>query len=192
MNNQDVQWLVKAIRDNLNDVCLPNMYSAIMDGKAPVAALVYSLALIDSMAGFYYGPEAKRINRRGDVRIRYEAFVNEYLHAVARECRYPDLDLYKSLRCAMLHGLTPGLPGITDRVFRLTWTDDPDKRHEHATKDQDGKVWFNVYVFCGHVLQAGRKFLDDVEQAISESPEPRLLKDFKAWAAQGHTIMVVG
>ena len=193
VDNQRVPWLAQAIRRNLNDVSYRNTKSAIEDGKAPIAALVYALALIDSMAGSYYGLEAQRPARpnrpRGEVRVRYEAFVRDYLDAVAPECRCPELDLYRSLRCAMLHGLVAGRPNKTDCVFRLIWSGNANL---HGTTAEDGRVSFDVDLFSAHVLQAGRKFLDDVEQAISQSPEPRLLKDFEAGASQGNAIMVKG
>lgn len=193
MNNQRVPGLTQAIRRNLNDISYQNTKSAIEEGKAPIVALVYALALIDSMAGSYYGLEAQRPARpnrpRGEVRIRYEAFVRDYLDAVAPECRCPGLDLDRSLRCAMLFGLVAGRPNKTGCVFRLIWIGNT---NTHGTTAEDGRVSFGVDLFCAYVLQGGRKFLDDVEQAISQSPEPRLLKDFKAWASQGNAIMVPG
>ncbi len=70
---------LELLRYNLIHSATPNMKLAI-ENKAPIAALVYGLALIDTMAGFFYGVEAKKQAKRGDgVGIRYEKFIEEYL-----------------------------------------------------------------------------------------------------------------
>jgi hypothetical protein len=178
MDNQQVQSFLQVVRSNTNDSALWNMKNAI-DGGAPVAALVYGLAYIGAMSGFYC---------RGKDHTRYHAFVTKYLAPGLSGCDYSTLDLYHSLRCPMLHGLVPGQrqAGKGKYVFRLT----QGKPDRHGKRARDGLVWFDVEVFCSDALGAARQFIKEVEESISISPEPTLLKDFKARMAEGYSIMV--
>jgi len=180
MNNQKAQFLVQAIRGNLSSSAWPNMKNAI-DGGAPVAALLYGLALIGTMSGFCCTA------REGK---RYNQFVKDYLSNSLSGCDYRKLDLYKSLRCDMIHGLIPGRPKKGKHTFRLIHAEA--QRCVHGTRAADGKVWFHVGVFCSDVLGAARKFLDDVQQALSQKSESTILRSFKARMDKGYTTMKSG
>ena len=98
MNNAEATECVSLLRDNLVQSATPNMKLPIKAG-APIAALVYGLALIDTMAGFRYGVSAKKQARGGPgVGIRYNKFIHDYLSPGCSGCDYGRLDLYKSLR----------------------------------------------------------------------------------------------
>ena len=148
-----------------------------IENQAPIAALVYGLALIDTLAGFYYGAEAKRQAKRGDgVGIRYEEFVKKYLSPAKSGCSYKELDLYKSLRCNMAHSLTPGHHQKGKYLFELR----QDSADSHGTKKSPRTVIFDVPTFCNDVLHAGERFLTDVEQSLVQGSDPLTLNNFKA------------
>jgi hypothetical protein len=158
-----------------------------IENQAPIAALVYGLALIDTLAGFYYGTEAKRQAKRGDgVGIRYGEFVKKYLSPAESGCNYKELDLYKSLRCNMAHSLTPGHHQKGEYLFELR----QDSADSHGTKKLPGTVIFDVPTFCTDVLHAGEQFLKDVEQSLAQGSDPLILSNFKAWWDKGYSILV--
>ena len=177
---------VELLRRNLIHSATPNMRLAI-DNKAPIAALIYGLALIDTMAGFFYGVEAKKQAKQGDgVGIRYEKFIEEYLSPGHSKCNYSELDLYKSLRCNMAHSLTPGHRQKGKYDFYLV----EDAADKHGSKKTNRTIIFDVPTFCNDVLQAIDRFLNDVEQSIAENPTSLLLDNFKGWWDKGYSILV--
>jgi hypothetical protein len=168
------------MRFHVSEYARPNMKRAI-DAEAPVAGLLFGLAYIGAMSGFYY---------QGNDRARYEKFVESYLSPALSGCDYSNLDLYKSLRCPIVHGLLPGhRPPPPGRVaFRLT----KGRPDVHGKKGRDGIVWFDVEVFSADVLGAARQFVSDVQEAMSQTPEPVLLKNFKARIDEGYSVLVSG
>lgn len=186
MTNEEVLERIYLLRDNLINSAAPNMHRALAN-QAPIAALVYALALVDAMAGFFFGAEArKKITRGEGVRIRYERFVEQYLSPARSGCDYSALDLYKSLRCNMAHSLTPGHSKRGQYDFELR----QDAAIGHSTHKTVRTVFFDVPTFCDDVLAAAHQFLTDVEKAVSQSPEPDILKNFKAWWDEGYSILV--
>jgi hypothetical protein len=178
MDNHQVKSLLAWMRWNAHNSAYPNMKKAI-DGGAPVAALVYGLAYIGAMSGFYM---------RGSNGKRYREFVREYLSPAFSGCDYGNLDLYGSLRCHMLHGLVPGQrpPGKGKCVFTLV----QDRPDVHGKPGSDDSVWFDVEVFCSDAFHAACQFMDDVEKAMLQTPEPALLTNFNARIKEGYTILV--
>ena len=188
MTNKEAQERVYELRKNLVNSAVPNMHRAIAN-QAPIAALVYGLALIDTMAGFFYGAEAKKKAKKakkGEVGLRYEEFVKRYLSPARSGCDYNALDLYKSLRCNMAHSLTPGHTRKGKYDFELR----QDVAIGHGTHKTARTVFFDVPTFCNDVLDATHRFLSDVEKAIRQSPEPDILRNFKEWWDQGYSILV--
>lgn len=186
MNNTEAREGVKVLRDNLINSATPNMKLALAN-QAPIAALVYGLAFIDTMSGFFYGVEAKRQAKRGEgVGVRYNEFIKEYLSPGFSGCNYSGLDLYKSLRCNMAHSLTPGHHQRGKFKFELR----QDGASSHGTKKPARTIIFDVPTFCDDVLHAADKFLSDVEQSISQNPEPLILQNFKGWWDEGYSILV--
>lgn len=189
MNNAEAQEAAKLLRDNIEHSATPNMLRAIAN-QAPIAALVYGLALIDMLSGFFYGAEAKeqlrQQGKKGDgVRIRYTKFVEEYMSPAQSGCNYKELDLYESLRCNMAHSLTPGHLKKGRYEFELV----PSATNSHGTKKMARTVIFEVPTFCIDVVEAAYKFLNAVEQSILASPEPSLLTNFKKWWDEGYSIL---
>lgn len=189
MDNSQAQLALQILRSNLENSATPNMERAITN-KAYIAALVYALAYIDAMAGFYYGMDAKaqvkKLKKKGDgVDIRYTKFVEKYLSPAQSGCNYMQLDLYASLRCNMLHSLMSGHVQKGKYHFIL----DHDVAHIHGTID-GSKVTFDVPTFCSDVLSAVKTFLGDVEQSFSQTHEPPTLKNFKYWWDNGYSILV--
>jgi hypothetical protein len=157
------------------------MYKAIR-ADAPVAALVYGLALVGAMSGFYWTDGDRR---------RYEKFVEDYMSNSHSGYDYRQLDLYKSLRCDMIRGLIPGRLRKAKHSFQLVHADDQELRDLHGKPAQGGRILFHVEVFCSDALAAARTFLDDVEQAMSMTPEVPLLSNFKArMDREGYSIML--
>lgn len=186
MNNAKAYEALKVLRFNLENSALPNMKLALAN-QAPIAALVYGLALIDTMAGFFYGVQAKRQAKRGDgVRVRYDEFIKKYLSPARSGCDYSKLDFYKSMRCNMAHSLTPGhhQKGIFE--FELG----QDAASEHGTKKTARTVVFDVPTFCADALDAASTFLNDVEQSLTQRPEPPIIQNFKGWWDEGYSILV--
>jgi hypothetical protein len=62
MNNAEALEALKVLRSNLAHSASPNMMRAIAN-QAPIAALVYGLALIDTMAGFLSAASRPRSKR---------------------------------------------------------------------------------------------------------------------------------
>lgn len=186
MNNTEALEAIKLLRFNLENSASPNMKRAI-ENQAPIAALVYGLALIDTLAGFFYGVEAKRKVTRGDgVGLRYDKFVEKYLSPAHSRCDYSKLDFYKSMRCNMAHSLTPGhhRKGTFDFELRQ------DAPSSHGTKKTARTIIFDVPTFCNDVLDAAAEFLNDVERSLTQSPEPSILQNFKGWWDEGYSILV--
>ena len=187
MNDTEAKEGVKLLRDNLENSATPNMELPIKAG-APIAALVYGLALIDTMAGFRYGVSANKKARRGPgVGIRYTKFIDQYLTPGRFGCDYGRLDLYKSQRCNMAHSLIPGHPH--EGLFQFALTEGAASNHGKPNKE--GMTDFDVPTFCKDVLDAVVTFLSEVEQSLTQSPESSLLlKEFKGWWDQGYSILV--
>lgn len=186
MNNTEAVEAIELLRYYLENSASPNMKRAI-ENQAPIAALVYGLALIDTMAGFFYGVEAKRQVKRGDgVGIRYDNFIEKYLSPAQSGCDYIKLDFYKSLRCNMAHGLTPGhqRKGMFDFELRQ------DAASNHGTKKIARTIIFDVPTFCNDVLNATTEFLNNVEHSLSQSQEPSIFQNFKDWWDEGYSILV--
>ena len=189
MDNSQAQSALQMLRGNLESSATPNMERAIKN-KAYIAALVYGLAYIDTMAGYYFGLDArvlvKKLKKRGDgVDVRYEAFIGKYLSPAQSGCDYTRLDLYASLRCPMLHSLMAGHTRKGKYLFSLDHT----IARQHGTV-QGTTVLFDVPTFCGDVLCAVGMYLSDVEKALSQAPEPSLLTSFKYWWDNGYSILV--
>ena len=186
MDNAQAQNAVELLRWNLENSASPNMRRAI-ENQAPIAALVYGLALVDMLAGFFYGAEAKRQAKRGDgVGSRYEEFVKRYLSPAESGCNYKELDLYRSLRCNMAHSLTPGHHLNGKYLFELR----QDSANSHGAKESSRIVIFDVPTFCTDVLHAGEQFLKGVEQSLAQGSDPLMLKNFKAWWDKGYSVLV--
>jgi hypothetical protein len=186
VNNTEAKESLELLRYNLIHSATPNMKRAI-ENKAPIAALVYGLALIDTMAGFFYGVGAKKQAQRGDgVGIRYEKFIKEYLSPAHSGCDYSNLDVYKSLRCNMAHSLTPGHRQKGKFDFYLV----EDTADKHGSKKTNRTIIFDVPTFCNDVLHAVDNFLNDVEQSIAQNLSSPLLENFKGWWDEGYSILV--
>lgn len=186
MNNAEALEALKVLRSNIDNSASPNMKRALAN-QAPIAALVYGLALIDTMAGFFFGIEAKKQATRGEgVGARYDRFIREYLAPASSGCNYSKLDFYKSMRCNMAHSLTPGqhIKGVFDFELRQ------DAASSHGTNKTARTIVFDVPTFCNDVLHAAEAFLNDVELSLSQSPEPLILQNFKGWWDKGYSILV--
>lgn len=185
MNNTEAQDYVNLFRNNLMNSATPNMELAIKC-QAPIAALLYGLALIDTMSGFFYGAEARKSGNGEGVGKRYNEFIKTYLSPGYSGCDYKTLDLYKSLRCNMAHSLTPGHLQKGKFDFELR----QDAASNHGSKKTAKTIIFDVPTFCKDVLHAADTFLNDVEKAMSQSQEPTILTNFKAWWDEGYSILV--
>jgi hypothetical protein len=190
MNNSEALEALSALRFNLHNSASPNMRRAI-DNQAPIAALVYGLALIDAMAGFFYGSEARREARRlgksrEGVGIRYDKFIEQYLSPAKSSCDYSKLDFYKSMRCNMAHSLTPGHQTRGAFDFELC----QNAASGHGATKSGRTVVFDVPIFCDDVLQAVETFLNDVELSLEDNPEPLIVQNFKSWCDEGYSILV--
>ncbi len=186
MDNSAARKSLEMLQYNLANSASPNMKRAI-DNQAPIAALVYGLALIDTMAGFLCGVEAKKQIKQGDgVGVRYAKFIEKYMSPAHSGCDYGKLDFYKSMRCNMAHSLTPGhhQKGIYDFELRQ------DATENHGTKKTGRTIIFDVPTFCSDVLIASEKFLDDVELSLTQNLDAPILQNFKGWWEQGYSILV--
>ena len=186
MNNTEALEALEVLRFNVDNSAAPNMKRAI-ENQAPIAALVYGLALIDAMAGFFYGIEAKKQAKGGPgVGIRYDRFIAEYLAPACSGCDYSQNDFYKSMRCNMAHSLTPGHHRKGKFDFELR----QDAASIHGIRKTARTIVLDVPTFCDDVLHAAETFLNDVELSLSQSPEPPILQNFKGWWNDGYSILV--
>ena len=189
MDTSNTQERIDLLRWNLENSATPNMELAI-ENSAPIAALVYALAYIDTLAGFFYGIEAKKEaskqKRRGEVRIRYTRFIDQYLSPAKSGVCYRGLDLYVSMRCNMLHNLMSGHYKKGTYVYYLV----EEEGQMHGTQATDGMILFDVPTFCDDVLNAAEEYLNDVEQALSKKPEAPTLTGFNGWWDKEYSVLV--
>lgn len=186
MTQDELAQSIAILERNLNESATPNIRRA-LGNQAPIAALVYALALVDAMAGFLYGVEArKQANGGHGVELRYAEFVRRYLSPGKSGCDYSRLDLYKSLRCNMAHSLTPG--HLHKGSFQFVLIQGHPKAH--GTFQDPKTVSFDVPSFCDDVLDASGRYLGEVHSAIGSSPLDPIIDNFARWWDEGYSTLV--
>lgn len=90
MNDQEI---IDKIKDALSGWDFDNI-KVVAEGKAKMGAFILASCYIDHLACFYYNKDGTRTT--------YENFVQKWLP------QYNAKDLYKSLRCKLVHNYTEG------------------------------------------------------------------------------------